>query len=102
MTLKNPVISSLNPRYFWDVDIKKLDESSSARLIVERIFMLGEIDEMNLLINHYSREKVVEILTNLPYLDPKTLNFVSKLFDKPLKSFKCYRSKQSKPQHWNS
>jgi len=96
------IISNLNPRYFWDVDMLTLDEISSCRLIIERVFTLGEINEMNRLIDFYGHDKVIDILCNLPYLDPKTLNFVSKLFNKPLKSFKCYRLKQSKPQHWNS
>ena len=96
------IISQLNPHYFWDVDLSKLDDNTSCRLVIERVFTLGEIREMNLLISFYGQEKIVDILCDLPYLDPKTLNFVSKLFNKPLKSFKCYRLKQSKPQHWNS
>lgn len=102
MKPENSIISKINPQYFWDVDLSKLDDNSSCHLVTERVFTLGEIREMNLLICFYGREKIVDILCNLPYLDPKTLNFVSKLFYKPLKSFRCYRLKQSKPQHWNS
>jgi len=102
MNHENSIISGLNPRYFWDVDFSVLDEISSCRLIIERVFTLGEIHEMNMLISFYGREKVFDVLCNLPYIDPKTLNFVSKLFNKPLKSFRCHRLKQSKPQHWNS
>ena len=96
------IISQLNPQYFWDVDLLTLDDDSSCRLIIERVFTLGEVHEMNRLISFYGRAKVIDVLSNLPYLDPKTLNFVSRLFNQPLKSFKCYRLKQSKPQHWNS
>ena len=102
MNAENPIITRLNPQYFWDVDPLTLDENSSARLIIERVFTLGEIHEMNLLISFYGREKVMDVLCKLPYLDPKTLNFVSRLFNIPLKSFRCHRLKQSKPQHWNS
>jgi hypothetical protein len=102
MNPDNSIISKINPQYFWDIDLLTLDENSSFRLIVERVFTLGEVNEMNLLISFYGREKVIDVLSDLSYLDPKTLNFVSKLFNKPLKSFKCYRLKQSNPQHWNS
>ncbi len=102
MNAENSIISRLNARYFWDIDLAGLDENSSYRLIIERVFTLGEVNEMNLLISLYSREKVVEVLCSLPYLDPKTLNFVSKLFHKSVKSFRCYQLKQSRPQHWNS
>jgi hypothetical protein len=102
MNVENSIITRLNPRYFWDVDLSGLDENSSGRMIIERVFTLGEIHEMNLLINFYGREKVVEVLCNLPYLDPKTLNFVSKLFHKSVKSFRCYQLKQLRTQFWNS
>jgi hypothetical protein len=102
MNPDNSIISQLNPQYFWDVDLLGLDENSSLRLVIERVFTLGEVHEMNLLISFYGREKVIEVLCNLSYIDPKTLNFVSRLFNKPLKSFKCYRLKQSRPLHWNS
>jgi hypothetical protein len=102
MNQDNSIISKINPQYFWDVDLIKLDEISSCRLIIERVFTLGEVNEMNLLISFYGQEKVIDVLSNLSYLDPKTLNFVSRLFHKPLKTFNCYRLKQSKAQHWNS
>jgi hypothetical protein len=102
MNAENSIITRLNPRYFWDVDLSGLDEISSSRLIIERVFTMGEVHEMNLLISFYGSEKVVEVLCNLPYLDPKTLNFVSKLFHKSVKSFRCYQLKQLRPQFWNS
>jgi len=102
MNQDKSILSEINPHYFWDIDLLTLDLNSSARLIVERVFSLGEVHEMNSLISYYGREKVIDVLSNLSYLDPKTLNFVSRLFNKPLKSFKCYRLKQSKPQRWNS
>ena len=98
----NSIISQLNPQYFWDVDFSGLDLNSSSRLIIERIFTLGETHEMKLLITYYGRKKVINTLCILPYIDQKTLNFVSKLFKKPVKLFRCYQLKQSKPQHWNT
>jgi hypothetical protein len=96
------IISQLNPRYFWDIDLSRLNEASGRRLIIERVFSLGEIYEMNIVINFYGKNKVVDVLSNLPYMDPKTLNFISKLFNKPLKTFRCHQLQQSRPQYWNS
>ena len=93
---------SLNPSYFWDVNIPGWNEASAARLIIERVFTLGEVHEMNLLISFYGKEKILEVLCNLPYIDPKTFNFIRKLFNKPPEEFRCYQLKQSRPQHWNS
>ncbi len=100
MNSGNLILSKLNPQYFWDVDLTALDEALSSRLIIERVFSLGDMQEMNQVMQFYGKEKVVEILSNLTYIDPKSLNFISKLFNKPREEFRCYILKQSKPQHW--
>jgi hypothetical protein len=87
----------LNSRYFWDVDRNKV----SARLVVERVFNFGTLAEVALLMDFYGREEVEKILLNLNYLDPKTLNFVSKFFNKPKRLFKCYTRRRLKTQHWD-
>ncbi len=90
----------LKPRYFWDVDIQRLDVKKSKRLIIERVFELGTANEIMRIIDYYGTEEVSNVLKNLNYLDPKTLNFVSKLFGISLQSFKCYKRKQLNLQYW--
>ena len=34
-------IGEINIHYFWDVDVEKLDVSKSKRLIIQRVFELG-------------------------------------------------------------
>lgn len=101
MNSGNLLISSLKPQYFWDVDFSALNETSSIRLIIERVFSMGDIHEMNQVITFYGKKKVVEVLCNLSDIDPKTLNFIAKLFHKPRKEFRCYKRMQSMPQHWS-
>jgi hypothetical protein len=95
------LLSKLNPGLFWDVDLSKLKADTSSRLIIERVFSLGDIHEMQEVISYYGREKVLDVMSNLSYIDPKTFNFITKLFNKPAKEFKCYQRKQSKNLHWN-
>lgn len=95
-------VEQLNPIYFWDVDWSRLDPQTGRRLIIERIFTRGQLHEMKLAVSYYGKYQVLTTLKDLPYLDPKTLNFVAKLFHKPLKEFRCYQRKQSGPQRWNS
>lgn len=96
------ISKDLKPQYFWDVDIDKLNVDRSKRLIIERVFVLGTAKEIMLVINYYGEKVVVDVLERLNYIDPKTLNFVSKLFNVSLQSFKCYTRKQLTPQHWGS
>lgn len=96
------ISKELENQYFWDVDVSDLEPEASRRLIIERIFTLGNVRDIRAIIAYYGRNGVVEELCKLNYLDPKTLNFVSKLFNKPKKEFRCYIPDQSIPQHWSS
>ena len=95
------LIQQLNKNYFWDVDISLLAQEKSKRLIVERTFNLGTLKEIKLIIDFYGSESVASILCKLNYIDPKTLNFISLLFQIPKTKFKCYTRAQSPNQHWN-
>ena len=90
----------LKQRYFWDVDMAP-GNPVSTRLIVERVFTLGTLAEVALLLKYFGKEEVRKVLINLNYLDSKTLNFASKFFGKSKKTFKCYIRKQLMPQLWN-
>lgn len=102
MNSQQSLISKLKPNYFWDVDLAILDDTNASRLIIDRVFSLGEIHEMNQVITFYGEEKVLDILCHLSYIDPKMFNFIIKLFNKPPEAFRCFQRKQSTPQHWNS
>ena len=95
-------LNTLSSHLFWDVDISKLNVDKSKRLIIERVFLLGTAKEIMLVNKYYGVIEVVYVLKCINYIDPKTLNFVSKLFNISLQSFKCYTRKQLNPQHWNS
>jgi hypothetical protein len=92
----------LKPQYFWDVDISDHGNHISKRLIIERVFSFGNMKEIKFLIDYYGKKEIIEVLCKLNYLDPKTSNFASKLFNKPKKSFRCYTRKQLMTQHWDS
>lgn len=90
----------LKRNYFWDIDLKP-GETVSKRLVVERVFNFGTLWEIGLVMKYYGREEVEKILLNLNFLDPRSLNFVSKYFKRPKKEFKCYKRKQLTVQHWD-
>lgn len=102
MTKKTNILKKINPGYFWDIDISNIDLSSAKRLIIERVFNLGNLDEMASLLRYYGKREIIDALAQLNYLEPKTLNFVAKLFNKPKSNFKCYSRTPSILRHWNS
>ncbi|MEI6696963.1 MAG: DUF6922 domain-containing protein [Bacteroidia bacterium] len=94
-------ISSINPRYFWDVNTTELDPLKSKRFIIERVLTLGNLKEVKLVLAAYGKPEVIQELCKLNYLDPKTLQFVSVLFGIPKNKFKCYKRKPLTHQHWS-
>ena len=96
------ILDSLNPQCFWDIDMERLDPHRSKRLIIERVFTLGTLEEMVALIRYYGWSEAEETLLRINYLDPKTLNFLAKVFDRPKVNFACSTRKQSAPPHWSS
>ena len=95
------LMQHINKTYFWDIDLNKLKENNSKRLIIERVINFGKLHEIQLLKEHYGTEVVKKTLCNLNYIDPKTLNFISLFFNIPKIKFKCYTRKQLNKQPWN-
>ena len=94
------LIQKLKPHYFWDVDFSKLDVHANKRLIIHRVITLGSLEEILMIVNHYGRPTFLSEIKKLS-LDPKTLNFVSKVFEIPKNEFVCYNRKPLIPLHWN-
>lgn len=90
----------LKKNYFWDIDLKP-GKKVSKRLVIERVFNFGTLAEIGLVMRYYGREEVEKILLNLNFMDPRSLNFVSKYFNRPKKEFKCFIRKQLTVQHWD-
>ena len=102
MADKNPknIEGLLNQNYFWDIDITS-GKHVSSRLVIERVFNFGTLREIALVISTYGRNEVVNTLMNLNYIDPKTLNFISRFFNRKKEEFRCYTRRQLTAQHWD-
>jgi hypothetical protein len=99
---KLDISKDLNPKYFWDIYPGTLDVEGSKRLIIDRVFTMGTAKEIMLILYYYGEREVGKVLKKENYIDPKTLNFVSKLLNIPLKAFKCYSRQQLNQPPWNS
>ena len=85
------LLRKLNPVYFWDVDCAAMDEQTSKRMIITRVFERGSLHEIQLIQDFYGRDTIIATLTRQAYIDPKTLHFISVIYGIPKSKFKCYR-----------
>ncbi len=86
---------------FWDVDLEKFDNIRNKRLIIERVFTLGDLDDLRKIIRFYGIETIREEIVKAGNLDKKTLAWASIYLDIPKTHFRCYTKKQSQKTHWN-
>jgi hypothetical protein len=95
------LLKFINPVYFWDTDTNILEEYHSKKLIIERVFALGTLKEIQLVMDFYGREEVIQILKSLSYIDPKTLNFISIKFNIQKSAFRCYKKMRLTKRFWD-
>lgn len=95
------LLEHLNKTYFWDIDPDHLDDIKSRKLIIERVMKYGNIVEIQQVRKYYGEKEIKQTVCNLNYIDPKTLNFISMLFQIPKTEFKCYIRQQLTGQHWS-
>jgi len=86
---------------FWDTDKNKIDMEKHASFIVDRVVSMGSWECFKSTLAYYGRDKFIEIVINIRYLDDKTLSFCSAYFNKAFNEFRCYNYRQSNQVHWN-
>lgn len=70
----------LRKALLWDVPVESLDLKKNRKLIIERVFSRGNIDEFKQVKNYYSEDEIREILGKVKNPDKKTAKFISKLY----------------------
>ena len=80
---------------FWDLDTLKMDAWKNRRIIIERVFNLGNLDELKFIFKHYGSETIRKEIVRAGNLDQKTLQFASDLLKIPKEEFRCYRQQRS-------
>lgn len=88
------LVRMLSKRLFWDVPIESLEDDVHKRFIVQRVLERGGVNDIRLMMNHYSLSVVAEEAREIRSLDPITLAFASCLINEPEENFRCYTSKQ--------
>ena len=86
---------------FWDVDYDKIDWDKKARFVIGRVVMYGTVEDWNAIKSYYGLDRIKEEMMQERYLDPKSLSFLSCLFDVPKEQFRCFTEMQSFPKQWN-
>jgi hypothetical protein len=79
------------------MNMEKFDFTSNRQLVIERACPLGNMTDYKGIVRFYGLELIKRELVKSASLDPKSLSFFSRIFNIPLKRFKCYLKRQWLP-----
>ena len=68
---------------FWDCLLDDIDLKKNKGYVIERVMTRGQLNDFNILLGLYTREEIVQGLTKVRGLDPKTAHFCSWYFNIP-------------------
>jgi hypothetical protein len=94
-------VPSFSSYLFWDVNPQKFDYQKNRLFVIERVTTKGTEEDWQELKRYYGWETLKKEIVLVPYLDNKTWNFLSVIFDIPKEEFKCYKNAQSRKSYWN-
>jgi len=92
----------LSKHLFWDISPNVLDEVKSKRIIIERVFTLGDIEDIKEIVRFYGLPVIKKEIVNAGFIDNKSLEWISLFLKIPKNKFRCYLKQLSNPTHWNS
>ena len=92
----------LTKALFWDTDYNQLSWEKHAQFVIVRVVSRGKLNDWKAIIQYYGATRIQQALQQARYLDDKTLHFASAYFDIPKTDFRCYTTKPSTQQLWNS
>jgi len=76
---------------FWDVDYTSLDAEYSSIFIIGKVLAFGSYDDIQSVFRYYGINRIKKEVKLSNSLDPKTLNFFSKVLDINPTEFSCYK-----------
>lgn len=91
----------LTKNLFWDVDFNSIDLEKHARFVIGRVLTKGNLNDWFEIKKIYGLNRIKKEIVQLRYLDKKTLNLVSLIFDIPKERFRCYNTNQYTRKLWN-
>jgi len=85
----------------WDVDPETFDLQKGRRLVMQRVLMLGTLDDLHLLKTLYPLSVIRDEVMRIKDWDDKVLNFISLWLNISREQFACCTHRQLHPKHWD-
>ncbi|MES2439379.1 MAG: hypothetical protein V4584_09945 [Verrucomicrobiota bacterium] len=85
-------MTALSDHLFWDVERSGIDPDRHAAWLAKRVLEYGRWADWQLLVAHYGKPRLAELVTSLRSLQPRSFAFCCAWFQLPPSSFRCSAS----------
>lgn len=82
-------MQNLSPHLFWDVERPSIDPERHAKWLIKRVLNYGLWTDWQILVAHYGKDRLQEIVFTIPKLDPRSLAFCQAWFSPQTTSPTC-------------
>ena len=89
---------TLNQELFWDVDFSQIDFEAHKQFIIGRVLEQGDLADYRAIKGYYGLKTIIAAARQLRYLDPKSLNFWSLIFNLSKHKFLAYKTYTARAQ----
>jgi hypothetical protein len=89
-------------RFFWDVDVKKLNPQKYPYFVINRLLEKGNIEAVRFVLKNFPKEKIIETFKKIRDFNKKTAYFWSLFLKIPQRKIKCLEPSYLKMRmmHW--
>lgn len=89
-------------KYFWDVDVKKLDPANKPYFIINRLLDKGNVESVKWVRKNYSENQIKETFKNTRDFNPKVGRFWSLFLQIPEDDVICLQPsyRKTRSMHW--
>lgn len=99
--MNQEILNQFSNHLFWDIDKAHINLRQHKSQIIFKVVEFGFLRDWELIKKLYSREEIVEVVTNLRTLDKRTHAYLALVLNIDKSQFRCYTQQLSSPNFWN-
>jgi len=85
-------------KYFWDVELEKIDLRKNKVYVLRRILEYGDERAVVWMWKNFKKSEIIDVLSKFRGCSPKSANFWALLLDVPREEVLCLKKPSSREQ----
>ena len=87
--------------WFWDLELQTIDPERDAKLIIDRVLVVGALEGWRTIRQHYGDDRLRSVVTQLRSLSPQNIAMLCLALSLEKKDFRCCTAKPFPQSPWH-